>query len=226
VAESVYPGGVSPWRSRYRSAVGRQLSADPLGGESEASVTLEDVLEAVRDHYIALYREAIASYRQKFTPSAAEVLLETEGERPLVYRLYRMDLASGAVDPPNLTEVNPSTHLDFEAFRADRDGLAILVSPIVWNGVEFRAQPSLANDDALRSWALRWIDPEERAEADSDGLGAYVHSITIPENEAGATSLSVDFGSAPSVSVLEFLEVLRESGAESIEMHSRAILDQ
>jgi hypothetical protein len=189
-------------------------------------MTLEDVLDAVRNHYVSRYREAIVRYRQKFTPIAAEVLLETKRERPLIYRYYRMDIASGADDRPNLTEVNPSTHLDFEGFHVERDGLLIRISPIVWNGVQFRAEPSLNSDSLLQSWALRWIDPDEKSESDSEGLGAYVHSITMPENEFGATSLSVDFGSAPVASAIELLTTLRKSGATSVEVHSRAVLAQ
>lgn len=189
-------------------------------------MTLVELLNAVRNHYVSKYREAIASYRQRFTPSAPEVLLETKGGCPLIYRCYRVDLASGAVDPPNFTEVNPSSHLDFESFREERDGLAIHLSPVVWNGVEFRAQPSLASDDLLQSWALRWIDPDEKADVDSDGLGAYVHSLTKPESDSEATSLSVDFGSAPVASVLELLAALRQSGATRVEIHSRAVLGQ
>lgn len=189
-------------------------------------MTLEGILEAVRNHYLSRYREAIASYRKRFTPGGPEVLLETQGEQPLVYRYYRMDLASGAVDPPNFTEVNLSTHLEFENFRVESEGMTIHVSPMVWNGVEFRMQPCIVSDALLQVWALRWIDPEETTESDSDGLGAYIHSISKPDNESGTTNLAVDFGSAPVASVLEQLTVFRQSGVASVEIHSRAVLDE
>ena len=200
--------------------------ADRWAAKVDRQMTLDEVLEAVRDHYLTKYREAIGSYRQRFTPSGPEALLETGGDRPLVYRYYRMDLASGAVDPPNFTEVNPQTHLEFEELRFNQGGLTIRLSPIVWNGVEFRVEPQIKDDAPVRAWALRWIDPEERAEADSDGLGAYVHSVTMPVDESESTSLSVDFGSAPTASVLELLGALREAGATAVDIHSRTVLDK
>ncbi len=50
---------------------------------------LEQTLEAIREHYLAGYRKAVAEYRQQFTPCAPEVLLELGGDSPLVYRYYR-----------------------------------------------------------------------------------------------------------------------------------------
>ena len=152
------------------------------------------------------------------------MLLEIDRETPQAYRYYRMDLASGAVEPPNLTEVNPATHLEFPPRSFNRLGLSISVSPLVWNGIEFRVEPPLSSDASLQSWALRWLDPEERAETDSDGLGAYLHSITVPASDVNATTFSVDFGSAPAASILELLAVLRQSGANSVELHSRTVL--
>jgi hypothetical protein len=185
---------------------------------------LEDILEAVRGHYLTAYREAIASYRQRFSPGGPEVLLEISRETPEAYRYYRMDLASGAVEPPDFTEVNPGTHLEFTPVAFKRLGLVISVSPLVWNGVEVRVEPPLSNDASLQSWALRWLDLEERAQAGSDGLGAYLHSITVPASDGNATTFSIDFGSAPTASLLELLGLLREAGATSVELHSRTVL--
>src|SRR5207245_6770891 len=69
----------------------------------------------------------------------------------------------------------------------------------------------VCSSDLLQTWALRWLDPNEGAAADSDGLGAYIHSVTAPEHDATATTFAVDFGSAPVRGVLELLTVLRDS---------------
>jgi hypothetical protein len=186
---------------------------------------LNELLDAVRAHYLARYRKSITSYRTRFERSGVEVLLEMGGERPLVYRYYRVDLASGSVQPPDLTEVNTDTHLHFEQFETQHGGLAVTLSPLVWNGVQLRIQPALASDARIVEWALKWIDPDERAEQDGDGLGAYVHNVTQPTLERDASAFSVDFGSAPVACVLELLETLRACGAEHVELHSRAMLE-
>lgn len=187
---------------------------------------LGEILENVRDHYLGKYRAAISTYRERFDPSATEVLLELSGDAPLVYRYYRADLASGAVDPPNFTEVNPESHLEFEPTKLTYEGLEVFLSPIVWNGVEVRVEPRIVSDEPVRSWGTRWIDPDEQAEADGDGLGTYVHSVTAPESDVGSTHFSIDLGSAPVASLLELLVIVRESGAFAAELHSRAVLGE
>lgn len=185
---------------------------------------LEAILEQVRGHYLAAYRRAIARYRARFQPCAAEVLLEVGRDTAPVYRYYRIDLASGAVDPPNLTEVNPPTHLCFDTFVCHRGGLTVTLSPSVWNAMEFDIEPALQDDLALQSWALAWIDPDERSPQDADGLGGYLHSVTVPESGGESTRISVDFGSAPVGCVLGLFEVLRRAGATQVAVHSRAVL--
>lgn len=187
-------------------------------------VQLEELLETVRQHYLTAYRRAIRSYKERFKPGGPEVLLQLDRQVPLVYRHYRMDLASGAVDPPNLTEVNPDTHLEFEPLSFNYHGLRIFVSPFVWNGIEFAAAPRLSDDAGIQGWALKWLDLDERAEQDEDGLGAYIHSITTPQDHTNATTFSVDCGSAPVSSVLELFTVLRDSGVTSVDIHSRTVL--
>jgi hypothetical protein len=72
------------------------------------------------------YVDALAEYRRKYIPGGPEVLLQLgdNGARE-AFRLYRVDLASGATTPPNLTEVNlasiPQLHRRAEA--AHRFGL-------------------------------------------------------------------------------------------------------
>lgn len=185
---------------------------------------LEPMLEQVREHYLAAYRRAIARYRERFQPSTAEVLLEVGRDTAPVYRYCRIDLASGAVDPPNLAEVNPPTHLRFDTFVCHRDGLTVTLSPMVWNAMEFDIEPALQDDSGLQSWALAWIDPDERSPQDADGLGGYLHSVTVPESDGKITRISIDFGSASVGCVLELFEALRRAGATHVAVHSRAML--
>jgi hypothetical protein len=186
---------------------------------------LEEIFEAVRNHYVSGYREVLAESRQE-APGVPEVLLEIEGEGPEIYRYYRIDFTTGDAEDPELIEINGETHLEFEPVEVEHKGVDISVSPLVWNGVEFSVRPELRDDARIQAWALRWIDVEEGAEEDDDGLGAYIHTIGAPESAAGVTLFSVDFGSAPIASVFELLDALRESGARSIEMHSRTVLGE
>jgi hypothetical protein len=189
-------------------------------------MTLQEIFEAVRDHYLAGYREVLAGYREERTPGVPEVLFVLEGEEPEIYRHYRLDFTTSGGDEPDMIEINGESHLEFEPVELEYKGVDVSVSPLVWNGVEFCLRPELRDDARIQAWAQRWIDIEETAQADDDGLGAYVHTIGAPESAAGATSFSVDFGSAPIASVFELLDALRESGVRSIEMHSRTVIGE
>lgn len=112
---------------------------------------IEPLLEAARENYLAAYRSAIQRYRDTFQPSADEVLLEVDRNAPQIYRYYRIDLASGAVDPPNFTECNTDSHVDFATTRIEGDGCVLILSPIVWNALEFCVEPDLQDDTPLQA---------------------------------------------------------------------------
>ena len=71
---------------------------------------LQDILAAVREHYLGKYREAIRASREQFPLGVAELMLELNGAVAPAYRYYRIDLTGGTVDHPNFSEVNPETH--------------------------------------------------------------------------------------------------------------------
>ncbi len=172
------------------------------------------VLEAGRSHYLQQYRAAVARYREEFTPSAPEVTIERTGSNePRPYSYYRLDLASGAVSPPNLTEVNvdPHTRLAPTVFEP-RPGLRVTLSSFVWNGVEFVADAPPADPSCIASWVEHWLDLNDARPTDADGLAGVVHSVTCPSVDAIGWSFSVDFGSAPVDAVRELLECLHDAG--------------
>jgi hypothetical protein len=187
---------------------------------------LQQIFEAVRRHYLAGFRQVMAEYRERGMPGRPEVLLELGAEGPDAYRYYRVDFLTGAADDRRLVEFKGETHLDFEPVEVEHKGVDVSVSPLAWNCVELCIRPELADDSRIQEWGRRWIDLEGSAVPDDDGLGSYVHVMGAPESAGGATLFWVDFGSAPIASVFGLLDALRESGARSIEMHSRGVLEE
>ncbi len=206
------------------SAVAIFVCGPSCAKEAPDPMDWETVVTNVRGHYLESYRAAIRRYREKFSPGGPEVLLEIGKDEEEPYGLYRMDLASGAVDPPNLTEVNLDTHLDFDVVSMKYAELEILIEPFIWNGVEIDVSPPIKNSTHLKAWAMRWIDPAESKKADSDGLGGYLHSIGRPESNSQKSSFSVDFGSAPVECWKELFAVLASGGASRVQIHSRSML--
>lgn len=184
---------------------------------------IDSVLEQVREHYLSAYVVAARDYKTKFDPSSPEVLLEIGGreELPYPYRLYRMDLMSGAVEPPNMTDFNHDSHLIFEPIQFSVSGkLTVRLSSISWNAVEFEGSCFARESELLSNWALKWLDVDEINETEEHGFGGYIHSITYPEIESGKCSFSVDFGSASIDSFYELINVFLNLGVKELSIHS------
>lgn len=184
---------------------------------------LVDVLAEYREHYITRYRQAVVEYREKYQPGVPELLLEVGGREnlPPLFRLYRIDLAGGAVDAPNLTDVNLNELPSGETTTYTIEGVDIELSPIAWNGVEVTGPAFDPTNPAFEAWMTAWIDPDETKESDEYGLGDYVHSVTYPEGVGeDKASFSVDFGSAGPDSFIELVKVLSGFGATYLQVDS------
>lgn len=168
------------------------------------------------------YVEALAEYQAKFQPGGPEVLLQlSDNGSPKPFRLYRMDLASGAVSPPNLTDVNlhsvpgfPSEHFVVPP------GVRVTVEPFHWNGAEFTVRAPIADVSSLAEWCEHWLDVSESNPKDQHGLLGAIHSVTAPEQRGDATFFAVDFGTAPVAAAESLLKVLADGGATDIRIAS------
>lgn len=181
------------------------------------------VFKDARDRWLTTYREQIVEYRKKFSPGGPEPLLELTGRNiPEPYRFYRADLASGAVTPPNFTEVNIDVLPSYLPFKEKNEqGIEIAVEPFVWNGVEFDIGGEMLDTMVLADWCLKWLDVPEIHVKDSDGLLGAIHSMTMPEVREEQIHFSVDFGSAPLTAVEELFATLSRVGARTVRITSR-----
>jgi hypothetical protein len=168
------------------------------------------------------YVDALAEYRRKYIPGGPEVLLQLgdNGARE-AFRLYRVDLASGATAPPNLTEVNLASIPQFPPERSSfGSGLEVVVEPFHWNGVEFLVEGIGLEEAVLANWCKEWIDVDETHEPDIHGLIGAIHSMTAPEHRDNGVFFSVDFGSAPVEAVTSLLHLLSSIGAQKVRIGS------
>ena len=183
------------------------------------------ILEQVREHYISAYIEVAEDYKKKFDQSSPEVLLEIGGNenKPYPYRLYRMDLMSGSVEPPNMTDFNNDSHLVFEPIVFTADGrLKVTLSSFSWNAVEFEGSCFPPDNEQIITWALKWLDVEEVKQLDENNFGGYIHSITYPEIDDNKCNFSVDFGTAPIDSFYELLHILMNLEVKELSIHSNS----
>jgi hypothetical protein len=140
---------------------------------------------------------------------------------PIPYRYFRVDLVSGSVSPPNLTDVNVDPHETFEPLCFAWDsGLKVTLHPFVWNGIEF-VSGLVPNDlPLLTDWVSRWLDVGDTKPQDDDGLSEIIHSVTYPMVEGSRWSFSVDFGSAPIGAFEELLNILSKLDVMAVSVGS------
>jgi hypothetical protein len=181
------------------------------------------LLTQIREHYLAALASSLREFQREFSPSATELLLETGREAAYAFRLLRVDLASNVSGEMKMQEVNPSTHLNFPPqLFVPFPELELTLNPIAWNGVDFTIH-ALASWDSLEAWTVRWLDVDDTHPHDEYGFQGVIHSVTAPEAVNGATTFSVDFGSAPVAAIEELLQVLIDSGAKRVEMDSSCL---
>jgi len=180
------------------------------------------ILDAGRSYYLECYRSSIAEYRARFDPSAAEVWIEASGSKvPRPYSYYRLDLASGAVSRPDLTDVNVDPNAIVAPARwQPLPGIRVTLSTFVWNGIEVRSRTAPEDSLCITPWFEKWFDVAESRTRDEDGLAGIIHSVTYPELTDTGWTFSVDFGSAALDAVRELLVVLRAAGLNELEMGS------
>jgi len=175
-----------------------------------------------RDDWHRFYLDALASYQAEFQPGGPEVMLQlSDNGQPQVFRLYRVDMASGATTPPSLSDVNLPPIADTGAQEYFLlSGLAVELHPIHWNGVEFFTNRISSDSQEFQAWCSKWLDIEEVGPLNEHGLLGAIHSVTTPEPEGDGTSFSVDFGSAPIGAVEELFSLLQKLGATRVRVSS------
>lgn len=191
------------------------------------AATIASIISQGREHYLDRYRSAIREYRGRYHPSGPEVMFEPNGTTtPIPYRYFRIDLTSGAVSPPNFTEVNVDPHAAFPATSfALQTGLRVLLHPFVWNAIEFVSHATPSDLSLLTRWVNRWLDFGDTKPQDNDGLSGVVHSVTFPVAKDKSWSFSVDFGSAPVEALEELLDTLPRLGITSVSIGSFTYLE-
>ncbi len=212
---------LAPSRARLTNR-SRRTASPPLNSSVMPLMTVLANFAAARDDWHRHYLNELASYQAKFQPGGPEVMLQlSDNGQPHVFRLYRVDMASGATTPPNLSEVNLPPIADTGAQEyVLSSGLTVELHPIHWNGVEFFVDRMSLDGQGLQTWCAKWLDIDEVGPLNEHGLLGAIHSATAPEAQSGGVTFSIDFGSAPVLAVEELFSVLRQLGATRVRVSS------
>ncbi len=69
------------------------------------------------------------------------------------------------------------------------------------------------------------MDIEDRTKPGADGFQNVIHNVTIPEEENGKWTTSIDFGSSPIEAFKELMTTLSGQGIKKVDVHSKAFTD-
>lgn len=189
------------------------------------TMTLDELLFKQRKQYLASYKLGLA--QNKTAKSAVEVMLQVTATQnrhlPELFQVNRVDLLN--VDKEgkfNITEINldKDSLLNYDKHVFDVDGMAVEITPFVWNGCELTLDQK--PDITYESWIRKWIDIKDLQPVAADGFQHVIHNVTYPVQEGGKWTTSIDFGSAPTEAFTELMSVLSKQGIKKVEVHSRS----
>ncbi len=166
---------------------------------------LKELLNKHRDYYLNQFIDLL----NKSEDGASELLLEMKNDEPEeLFRLYRYDLVTQKTDEYGITEFSTDGFLKHQDINFSVENKTIILSSIVWNGVEVSVNDPLNESENIKKWAYKWLDIEDEKTPDLNNLQGVIHSITKPEIENGYTKFSIDFGSAPVECAMELINIL------------------
>lgn len=188
------------------------------------TMTLNDLLSKERNQYIATFQ--LAYDQHKTTKSAIELMIQTKTDEnrnlPELYQICRYDLIDiDAKGKYALTEFNldKDSVLKFDEQIYEINGVKIIINPFVWNGCEFTIEkkPNITFDN----WAKKWMDIDDKKKPGADGFQNVIHSVTIPEEENGKWTISIDFWSSPIEAFIDLMTIFSGQGINKVEVHSK-----
>ncbi|HEY7774096.1 MAG TPA: hypothetical protein VIC26_13005 [Marinagarivorans sp.] len=177
----------------------------------------------IRNHYLNIYLDAIAAFKNTHAQPDVEALASVDGiqGQPEIFRWRRFDLVDHATKPPQIANFNPETHVSFEpqSFTWQKK-MKVRLEPIAWNNVEFECTELNMQKSQLEHWSIRWLDPQNKREVDNHGIGGRIHAVSYPVKKVNRHVFAVDFGSAPVQAFQELLQVLMLAGTKKVRIRT------
>lgn len=184
---------------------------------------LERYITNIRNHYLNVYLDAIAAFKKQHSQAEIEAIANVKGieGQPEIFRWRRFDMVDPSVQPPQIANFNPDTHVNFEPQSSTwQKKMKVRLEPIAWNDVGFECTDLNMKKSQLVQWAERWMDPNNTRPVDNHGLGGRVHALTFPAKKVNRLEFFVDFGSAPVQAFQELLQVLMLAGTKKVRIRT------
>jgi hypothetical protein len=189
-------------------------------------VTVSDLLNAIRDHYVVLLARAASEHPYFVEPAFRnrEGALVMEGALSLPCRADLIAKDGGAVGA--LTRVDSTSQLNFEPLLFKLGNTEVQVSPFTWDWLplEVHGLNKAVASSALRSWFLQWFDTDDENPATKDGLQGVAHFMSDLSLDGSGWRLTIDAGSASASAVEELMFCLSDAGAARVRLGSATLV--
>lgn len=181
-------------------------------------MTLWELISAVRERYVEVYRATIRQHGPTVQRLIAEPLVRAEGGEtvPVDYLVFRADLIVTVNDQPQAGALAPMPPVDTPGLVVNYpDGQQLSVQRFAWDDCVMIMQPPPTTDEPILQWLRTWRDRAGET-PDADGLVGAVHSLTPPRTDGTSLLLVADFGSAPPEAFTALIAALLKSGIREI----------
>jgi hypothetical protein len=183
-------------------------------------MTPGELFDAIRDHFLRRFGTHLdelitagksVAVEPAFRDATGKVV--REGRLGLPARSDVIVIEEGKAAEAHLVETQ--THLSFEKFEFDWEGLRVTVRPFRWDDCHVTLQRSRATEyEPLVKWFEKWF--RESEDGDEESFLGAVHFLSDPSENGASTTVTVDFGSAPVEALEEFLDAVRALAASEV----------
>lgn len=187
---------------------------------------MDDFLEILTRHRQVYILQLIEFY-EKRTEGAREFLLKMNSEKEdLLFNLSRMDYLVKKEEDWKIEELSPDSFANHRPIGFSFGNMQIVLNPIFWHGSQFIINKESDDIEWLKSWTQKWIDEDELIPKDKDGLTGTVHNVTTPIIDNGTITFTVDLGTASVDSVIELVELIKQTGTDKLVINSFDLMDE
>lgn len=177
---------------------------------------LEHRLQIARDAYLRFLCEKLGELKQAHPECATELLVElNSAENPRPFSLSRLDAIQGPSSAPQVSRIAFNCDARRPPVCLQHNGVAVELGGVSWEEVLISFEAAQFDLSQLGGWLSRWIDEADERTTDESGLLGVIHSISWDSSPNGKWKISIDFGSAPVESAVEFIDELQRQGVEA-----------
>lgn len=173
-----------------------------------------DRIKLERQRYVDYFEQGVTALCKDKDSFAIELPIQTKDETiSAPFNIIRVDFITKAVNNEHsISDLRLDKLLDYPNKKIFYKSLQIRLNPFCWNSCEFQVDKiEIAH---LRNWVIKWLKIDE--DLIEGELSGAIHSCSEPELLEGKFHFVIDFGTSKESAVIEFIDLLNDTGTTEI----------